>query len=53
MPKNLLHYGKIAGDVTTLELEESGKSLMDYVKETYQYRSDRVVKALSQMTEEE
>lgn len=49
----LLHRGRIAGDVTTLELEESGKSLMDYVKETYRYRTDRVVKALSQMTEEE
>lgn len=49
----LLHQGKIAGDVTTLELEESGRNLMEYVKETYQYRSDRVAKALSQMTEEE
>lgn len=49
----LLHQGKITGDVTTLELEESGRSLMDYVKETYQYEGNRVAKALSQMTEEE
>ena len=36
-----------------LELEESGKGLMDYVKDTYHYRADRVSKALSQLTGEE
>ena len=45
----LLHRGKIVGDVTTLELEESGRGLMDYVKETYNYRADRVSRALKEL----
>ena len=45
----LLHRGEIVGDVTTLELEESGRSLMDYVKETYNYRADRVSRALKEL----
>ena len=49
----LLRKGSLAGDVTTEELEESGKSLMDYVKQTYNYETDRVIKALSKMTDEE
>ena len=42
----LLQKGRIIGDVTTLELEEQDRTLMDYIKETYGYRSDRVNKAL-------
>ena len=49
----LLRQGHSVGDVTTGELEDSGRSLMDYVKETYHYRSDRVRKALSELTVEE
>lgn len=49
----LLRQGHIVGDVTTGELEDSGRSLMDYVKETYHYCSDRVRKALSELTWEE
>ena len=49
----LLRKGKIVGDVTTDELEESGRSLMDFVKQTYNYETDRVIKALSKMTGEE
>ena len=49
----LLHRGRVAGDVTTLELEEQGRSLMDFVKETYQYRADRVIRALNELTEKE
>ena len=49
----LLRKGKIVGDVTTDELEESGRSLMDFVKQTYNYETDRVIKALSKMTDEE
>ena len=48
----LLRRGKIVGDVTTLELQEQGKDLMTYVKEIYSYKADRVVKALSDLTEE-
>ena len=43
----LIRNGRIVGDVTCDELEEQGKSLMDYIKETYHYRADRVGKALS------
>ena len=49
----LLHRGKVVGDVTTLELEESGRSLMDYVKETYNYRADRVSRALKELGSDE
>lgn len=49
----LLRQGRIVGDVTTGALEDSGRTLMDYVKETYHYRGDRVRKALSELTGEE
>ncbi len=49
----LLHQGQIVGDVTLDELEESGKSLVSYIKETYNYRSDRVSRALDKLTGEE
>lgn len=49
----LLHKGKLAGDSTTLALEEAGKSVMDFVKETCQYQPDRVVQALSDLTDKE
>ena len=42
----LLRKGKVVGDITTLELEEQGRTLMEYVKETYHYRADRVQKVL-------
>ena len=48
----LLRQGCIVGDVTTGELEDSGRTLMDYVKEAYRYRSDRVRKAFSEHTGE-
>lgn len=49
----LLHQGKVAGDVSTLELEEQGRGLMDFVKETYRYQADRVSRALDQLTDRE
>ena len=49
----LLHRGKVAGDVTTLALEEQNRSLMDFVRETYQYKPDRVSRALDELTEKE
>lgn len=42
----LLKEGRIVGDQDVLELEEQGKSLLGYVKETYGYRADRVSRAL-------
>ena len=49
----LIRQGKIVGDTTTEELEEQGITLMDYIKTTYHYRSDRVSKALQDITGEE
>lgn len=46
----LLHQGKIAGDTTVSDLEEQGLDLMTYIKDVYHYRSDRVGKALSELT---
>jgi len=46
----LIRKGNIVGNITTLELEEADKSLMEYIKETYHYRSDRVGKALKELT---
>ena len=48
----LIHKGKIIGDAQADELMESGRSLMDYIRETYNYRSDRVAQALEQITGE-
>lgn len=49
----LLHRGQLVGDRTMAELEEENKDLMQYVKEVFDYRSDRVAKALDTLTEEE
>ena len=49
----LLHQGKIIGDTTTDALQEQNLGLMDYVKATYNYRADRVAKALKELTNEE
>lgn len=48
----LIRRGKIIGDVNTEELEEKGMDLVDYVKRTYDYREDRVAKALNDITGE-
>ncbi len=49
----LMHKGQIIGDTTMDALEESGQSLMQYVKQSYNYRNDRVGKALRELTGEE
>ena len=46
----LIRKGQLVGDVSTLELEEQGLTLMDYIKQTYHYRGDRVSRALDQLT---
>ncbi len=46
----LIHKGQIIGDKTTLEIEEEGSNLMSFIKETYNYRNDRVSKALDELT---
>ncbi len=47
----LLRKGEIVGDACVLALEEDGRTLMDYVKETYGYRANRVSTALEEITE--
>ena len=49
----LMHKGQIIGDVAMDQLEEQGQSLMQYVKQRYNYRNDRVGKALRELTGEE
>lgn len=49
----LIRKGEIVGDVSMLDLEEQGVTLMDYIKKTYHYRPDRVSKALNELTGEE
>ncbi len=49
----LLRAGKVVGDVSTLDLEDRGQTLLDYVKEAYSYQPDRVSRALDLLSEEE
>ena len=49
----LIHKGRIIADVSTLELEESGQNLVDYLKEIYNYRGDRVLSALNELTDDQ
>lgn len=49
----LIRKGQIIDDVTTGELEDRGITLIDHIKQTYHYRSDRVSKALNDITGEE
>ena len=48
----LLHEGQLAADVSADTLEDEGKTLMEFVKETYHYRPDRVSRALDRLTGE-
>ncbi len=49
----LIHKGRIVGDVSTMELEEQGVGLMEYIRSSYGYRADRVGRALDEITGEE
>ena len=49
----LLHKGEIIGDVTMDDLEESGQNLMQYVRQCFDYRGDRVLNAIRKLTDEE
>ena len=49
----LLHKGKIVGDKSMADLQEENIGLMEYVKSTYNYRADRVARALKDLTGEE
>ena len=45
----LIKKGEVIGDMSTLELEEQGKTLVSYIKDTYGYRADRVSKVLEEL----
>lgn len=49
----LLRKGQLVGDASTSDLEDQGKDLVGYVKETYGYEPDRVSRALDRLTEGE
>ena len=49
----LIHDGHIVGDKTTAELEDEGSNLVAYIKETYNYRGDRVAQALDRLNGKE
>lgn len=49
----LIRSGEIVADVSMLDLEENGDDLMSYIKKTYNYRADRVGKAISTLGWEE
>ncbi len=48
----LIRGGRLVGDISTSLLEEEGKTLLGYIKETYRYRADRVSRALENISEE-
>ncbi len=49
----LIRKGEIVGDVSMMDLEEQGVSLMEFIKKTYNYKADRVGRAISEMEWEE
>ncbi len=49
----LIKKGRLVGDKQTSDLEDSGTTLMSFVKETYGYEPDRVGRALHKLTGEE
>lgn len=49
----LIKGGKILADFDVETLEDEGKTLVEFIKESYSYQSDRVSLALDSMTEDE
>ena len=49
----LLHQGRLVGDVSMQQLEDQGIGLVELIKQKYDYRGDRVARALDQLTGEE
>lgn len=49
----LIRDGKIIADKNVEEIENDGKTLISYIKDVYNYRGDRVSKALSDITGEQ
>lgn len=49
----LIHHGEIVGNAEVSDLEEQGISLMSYIKEIYGYQSNRVSRALADISGKE
>lgn len=49
----LIHHGEIVGDCSVEDLEDQGIDLMTYIKDTYSYETDRVVKTIEKLSQEE
>jgi len=49
----LIRKGEIVGNTSMIEIEEQGDTLMSYIKKTYNYRADRVGRAISELEWEE
>lgn len=47
----LIRKGQIIDDLLVRDIEASGKTLIEIVKEKYNYRADRIQKAVDQMKE--
>lgn len=45
----MIHKGELAADVSVPMLEERGDTLVDFIKKTYGYQSDRVGKSLEEI----
>lgn len=45
----LIRKGRLVGDVSTLQLEEEGETLVEHIKKIYQYRPGRVSSALARL----
>ena len=48
----LIRRGRIIANVSASDLEDEGKTLMSFIKETYNYRADRVSRALDDISGE-
>lgn len=48
----LIHQGSIISNVTVSQLEDQGSDLMSHIRKAYNYRSDRVARALGDLTDE-
>ena len=46
----LIRNGIIVGDKQSSDLDDEGETLMSYIKKTYDYRADRVSRALAELT---
>lgn len=49
----LIRKGEIVSNVSMLDLEEQGETLMSYIKKAYNYKADRVGRAISELEWEE